>query len=193
MASLSSGRAGARRGGGRASAGRGERQSVVQAMRAASRGRGKRSPAFEVTTGVPSAPASLQQLLKQARASGSLNLTSKGLEEVPGQVFNLLGEARCQVALHIVKQMYDQVPSLQIDLPLWNYHIAAVADFLTVIRKIRSRTPAGPIFPTMLDISIYPLVMSRYHIGNRQYCTDKHGAGSISSISYLSENVLLVQ
>lgn len=43
-------------------------------------------------TAAPSAPASLQQLLKQARASGSLNLTSKGLEEVPEQVFNLLGE-----------------------------------------------------------------------------------------------------
>ncbi|CAN0443423.1 unnamed protein product, partial [Ectocarpus sp. 12 AP-2014] len=99
MASLSSARGRARRGGGggggtAASSARGggrERQSVVQAMRAAARGRGRRSPAFEVTSSAaaPSA-ASLQQLLKQARASGSLNLTSKGLEEVPGQVFNLL-------------------------------------------------------------------------------------------------------
>ncbi|CAM9648726.1 unnamed protein product [Ectocarpus sp. 13 AM-2016] len=99
MASLSSARGRARRAGGggggtAASSARGggrERQSVVQAMRAAARGRGRRSPAFEVTSSAatPSA-ASLQQLLKQARASGSLNLTSKGLEEVPGQVFNLL-------------------------------------------------------------------------------------------------------
>lgn len=70
----------------------------MQAMRAA-RGTGatgmrsrQRSPAFEfsgVTTG--SSAASLQQLFRQARASGSLNLTSRGLEEVPEQVFNLLG------------------------------------------------------------------------------------------------------
>ena len=44
-------------------------------------------------TDQPAAAASLKQLLKQARASGSLNLTSKGLEEVPPQVFNLLGES----------------------------------------------------------------------------------------------------
>ena len=62
-------------------------------MRAANRGRGRRSPAFEVMTDQPAAAASLKQLLKQARASGSLNLTSKGLEEVPPQVFNLLGES----------------------------------------------------------------------------------------------------
>ncbi|CAM9802604.1 unnamed protein product, partial [Pylaiella littoralis] len=110
MSSLSSGRGGARGGrggsslssdrirgrgrGGVSSAGTGgsggrERPSIVQAMRSANRGRGRRSSAFEVTTR-DSAPASLQQLLKQARASGSLNLTSKGLGEVPGQVFNLL-------------------------------------------------------------------------------------------------------
>eukprot|EP00903_Cladosiphon_okamuranus_P012061 g11323.t1 len=59
-------------------------------MRAANRGRGRRSPAFEVTTDKPAAAASLKQLLRQARASGSLNLTSKGLEEIPAQVFNLL-------------------------------------------------------------------------------------------------------
>lgn len=63
----------------------------MQAMRAAARGRGRRSPAFEVTSAAAPSAASLQQLLKQARASGSLNLTSKGLEEVPSQVFNLLG------------------------------------------------------------------------------------------------------
>lgn len=61
-------------------------------MRSANRGRGRRSPAFEVTTAKPAAAASLQQMLRQARASGSLNLTSKGLEEVPAQVFNILGE-----------------------------------------------------------------------------------------------------
>lgn len=64
---------------------------MVQAMRAA-RGRGRRPPAFELNTSAAPSAASLQQLLKQARASGSLNLTSRGLEEVPGQVFNLLGE-----------------------------------------------------------------------------------------------------
>lgn len=76
---------------------------MVQAMRAAARGRGRRSPAFEVTSAAaaPSA-ASLQQLLKQARASGSLNLTSRGLEEVPGQVFNLLGEC----CVHGVRRVY---------------------------------------------------------------------------------------
>lgn len=84
---------GARRGGGAPGRGGRERQSVVQAMRAANRGRGRRSPAFEVMTDQPAAAASLKQLLKQARASGSLNLTSKGLEEVPPQVFNLLGES----------------------------------------------------------------------------------------------------
>ncbi|CAM9618925.1 unnamed protein product [Scytosiphon promiscuus] len=94
MASFGAG-AGTRRGRG-TTAGRGggrERQSVVQAMRAArGRGRGRRSPAFEVTTAAAPSTASLQQLLKQARASGSLNLTSRGLEEVPGQVFNLLAD-----------------------------------------------------------------------------------------------------
>lgn len=72
----------------------GERRSVVQAMRAAGRGRGgrQRSPAFEVRTSAPeSSAASLKKLLRQARASGSLNLTSRGLEEVPEQVFNLIG------------------------------------------------------------------------------------------------------
>lgn len=62
-------------------------------MRARGRGRGgRRSPAFDVraVAAGPSA-ASLQQLFKQARASGSLNLTSRGLEEVPEQVFNLIG------------------------------------------------------------------------------------------------------
>eukprot|EP00752_Nemacystus_decipiens_P004155 g3802.t1 len=59
-------------------------------MRAANRGRGRRSPAFELTTDKPASAASLKQLLRQARASGSLNLTSQGLEEVPAQVFNLL-------------------------------------------------------------------------------------------------------
>eukprot|EP00904_Undaria_pinnatifida_P014185 jgi/Undpi1/9898/HiC_scaffold_28.g12352.m1 len=70
----------------------GERRSVVQAMRAAGRGRGgrQRSPAFELRTSAPeSSAASLKKLLRQARASGSLNLTSRGLEEVPVQVFNL--------------------------------------------------------------------------------------------------------
>lgn len=92
----SSGR-GARRGG--AGRGDGERRSVVQAMRAANRGRGRqRSPAFELSANsTGSSAASFQQLLKQARASGSLNLTSRGLEEVPEQIFNLLGGSMCVI------------------------------------------------------------------------------------------------
>lgn len=69
---------------------RGERRSVVQAMRAANRGK-RRSPAFEVSSLETTGAASMQKLLKQARASGSLNLTSRGLEEIPEQVFNLIG------------------------------------------------------------------------------------------------------
>lgn len=75
----------------------GERQSIVQAMRARGRGRGRsgRSAAFELAggggRGAGATTASLQQLFKQARASGSLNLTSRGLEEVPEEVFNLIG------------------------------------------------------------------------------------------------------
>ncbi|CAM9470922.1 unnamed protein product, partial [Sphacelaria rigidula] len=78
----------------------GERRSIVQAMRARGRGRGGRgrSPSFELAGGLPggagtvvASAASLQQLFRQARASGSLNLTSRGLEQVPDQVFNLIG------------------------------------------------------------------------------------------------------
>lgn len=68
---------------------------MIQAMRA--RGIGRRSPTFEVvednSDGVAgSSSASLQQLFRHARASGYLNLTSKGLEEIPREVFNLIGE-----------------------------------------------------------------------------------------------------
>lgn len=72
----------------------GERQSVVKAMRAASRGRGGRlrSPTFEFNVASTTSSASLQKLFRQARSTGSLNLTSRGLEEVPEQVFHLLGE-----------------------------------------------------------------------------------------------------
>ena len=85
------------------------RQSVVQAMRAANRGRGRqRSPAFEVRTTAPeSSAASLKKLLRQARASGSLNLTSRSLEEVPEQVFNLIGEGAewlCTTAVRCVER-----------------------------------------------------------------------------------------
>ena len=80
---------------------------MVQAMRAASKGRGRqRSPAFEVRTTAPeSSAASLKKLLRQARASGSLNLTSRSLEQVPEQVFNLIGkgaELLCTTAKYVV-------------------------------------------------------------------------------------------
>lgn len=93
-----------------------ERQSVVQAMRAANRGRGRqRSPAFEVRTAAPeSSAASLKKLLRQARASGSLNLTSRSLEQVPEQVFNLIGEgaeySSLIVAVRSVERARGRVP-----------------------------------------------------------------------------------
>lgn len=106
-----------------------ERQSVVQAMRAANRGRGRqRSPAFEVRTTAPeSSAASLKKLLRQARASGSLNLTSRSLEQVPDQVFNLIGEGAellCTiifiliVAVRSVERARGRVPLCGLDVTL---------------------------------------------------------------------------
>lgn len=100
MATRGGGRQSSRGSGGSRGRGVGERRSVVQAMRARgrARGRGGRSPAFELAGGIgggtPNA-ASLQQLFRQARASGSLNLTSRGLEQVPDEVFNLMGACSC--------------------------------------------------------------------------------------------------
>lgn len=96
MTTRGGGRQSSRGSGGSRGRGGRERQSVVQAMRARGRARGKagRSPAFELAGGMgdgtPNA-ASLQQLFRQARASGSLNLTSRNLEQVPDEVFNLIG------------------------------------------------------------------------------------------------------
>ena len=67
----------------------------MQAMRAANRGRGggRRSSGFEVSVPSATGAASLEKLFRQARATGSLNLTSRGLEEIPEQVFHLLGKS----------------------------------------------------------------------------------------------------
>lgn len=73
------------------------------------RGRGRRSPTFELAGNENgafgmSSSGSLQQLFRQARASGVLNLTTRDLEEIPTEVFNLIGEKSFQRAHSLMKR-----------------------------------------------------------------------------------------